>query len=425
MNLALVVGSLIFVVTLALIITRPNGLPEALAALGGGAAMLLLGIATMGQALGLLWDNLNVFGFFLGLMAISALADSAGAFEWLAGIAGRTAKGSARRLFVNVFLVGVLITVFLSNDATALILTPLVYALVTRLRLRPLPYMFACTFVADTASFVLPVSNPINIIVLQAFPADLGTYLAHLLPAALLVIAANIGLFLFIFRREIGGRFDTARLADTPPAHSALLRFSLIALALIGAAYVVAGRERWPLSLPALGGSVLLLAGARFFGSWEPRRWAREISWPIFGFIAGMLVVVQGVENIGLTGAFGRALLGMAGDSPAAAVALTAAGSAVGTNLLNNVPMALVMVSAIHAGGAAAPVHNALVYATILGADLGPNITVVGSLATMLWLLILRRKGLEVSAWDYFRLGISVTPLLIALGALAVWLGVR
>ncbi len=349
LTLPLVSGLAIFVVTLLLIVIRPPRLSEAWAALGGGVAMLLVGVVGPGQALGLLRDNVNVFGFFLGLMAIAALADSAGVFAWLAGWAARSAGGSARRLLVNVFAVGVLITVFLSNDATALILTPLVYTLVTRLRLRPLPYMFACTFIADTASFVLPVSNPLNIIVLQAFPRDLGSYLLHLLPAALLVIIANTGLFLFIFRRDLRRKFDTTRIDQAPPAHPTWLRFSLGALAAIGLAYVVAGWERWPLSLVALGGAALLLAGAWRWGAWTPRHWAGEISWPIFGFLAGMLVVVQGVENLGLTSAFGRSLLGLAGNSPGAAVAVAAAGSAVGANAINNLPMGLVMVSAIRA----------------------------------------------------------------------------
>ena len=155
-------GCLIFIATLVLVITRPRSVPEWLAALGGGAGMLLLGIVTVRQAGQVLWDNLNVFGFFLGLMTISALAESAGFFDTLARLAARHSGHSARRLFLNVMLIGTVITVFLTNDATALILTPLVYALVVRLRLEPLPFMFATTFIADTASFVLPVSNPLT-----------------------------------------------------------------------------------------------------------------------------------------------------------------------------------------------------------------------------------------------------------------------
>src|SRR5689334_16595805 len=162
MSLPLVAGLAIFVATLLLIMIRPRGLSEAWAALGGSAAMLLTGLATPGQAVDLLIANLNVFGFFLGLMAISALADSAGVFAWLAGLAGRSARGSARRLFVNVFLVGVLITVFLSNDATALILTPLVYTLVVRLRLPPLPFMYATINISWLVATKKGTSRPPN-----------------------------------------------------------------------------------------------------------------------------------------------------------------------------------------------------------------------------------------------------------------------
>jgi arsenical pump membrane protein len=135
--------------------------------------MLLCGVVGPGDALAVLADKWNVFLFFLGLMTIAVGAESAGFFDWAAALAGQWAKGQGLRLFINVFLLGTVISTFFSNDATALILTPVVYSLVTRLRLNPLPFMFACTFIADTASFVLPVSNPINILVLGQFPADL------------------------------------------------------------------------------------------------------------------------------------------------------------------------------------------------------------------------------------------------------------
>ena len=424
-SLQLILVAAIFLVTLVLIMARPKGLSEALAALGGGGAMLLIGAVGPGEAAGLLADNWNVFGFFLGLMAIATLAESAGFFDWLARGAARSAKGSGMRLFINVFLIGVLITIFLSNDATALILTPLVYTLVVRLRLEPLPFMFATTFIADTASFVLPVSNPINILVLQAFPRDLGSYLLHLGLAAGLVIVGNILLFAWIFRRDVTHRFSLDRLgseAEAQPAHPRLLRVTTVTLAAIAGAYVLAGIYGWPLSFVALAGAAVLAVEAGLLGTWAPRHWAGEIAWPIFGFIGGMLLVVRGVENMGITAAFGHALLSLSGNSPLAATLLTAGGGALGANLINNVPMALVLTSAIHSAGGGGPLHDALVYATILGADLGPNVTTIGSLATMLWLLILRRRGLEISSLEYFKLGITVTPILLLIGALAIWL---
>jgi arsenical pump membrane protein len=418
----LLIGSLIFVATLAAIMIRPYRVPEAVSAAIGAAAMLLGGFIRLGEAARVLAGELNIYGFFLGLMAISALADQAGIFEVLANRAGRWAGGSARRLLLGVFLIGAVITAFLSNDATALILTPAVYVLVTRLRVPVLPYMFACTFIADTASFLLPVSNPINILVLDALGGTLGTFLRYLLLPALLCIALNVGTFLFLFRGDLRRGY---RLEDVPPSeppHRGLFRYTAAALAVTAVAFVVASSVQAPLAFVALGGAALLLAGAGYHRRLEWNRLRREISWSLFVFISGMFLVVRAVENLGLTGRFGAGLVALAGASPLRAVLLTAAGSALGANLINNVPMALVMVSVLRTVGVAGQAHQGLVYASILGCDLGPNVTTVGSLATMLWLLILRRKGLEVSSLEYFKLGVVLVPLMVVAGSLLIWL---
>ncbi len=423
MSLPLILGSLVFVATLVLVIGRPGGFPEWAAALLGGAAMLVLGIVSVGQAAAILSDNLNVFGFFLGLMTISAIAEGAGFFDTLARLSVRLSGESATRLMVNVMLIGVLITTFLTNDATALILTPLVYALVVRLRLEPLPFMFATTFIADTASFVLPVSNPINVLVLTTFPRDLGNFLLHLLLAAALVITANVVAFLVIFRSDLHRRFDPELIAAMPDRQSGpYFWFVVGSLGAIAVAYLLASTFRWPISLVALGGSAWLLAAAFAARRVRWRKLASEISWPIFGFIGGMLVMVQGIENLGLTAGFGRWLVGLSGGQSWGAVLASVFGAAIGSNAINNVPMALVLISSIRSAAPPGQIQDLFVYGTIVGADLGPNITTVGSLATMLWLLILRRKGMEVSPMAYFRLGVTVTPILLALGALALWL---
>lgn len=165
----------------------------------------------------------------------------------------------------------------------------------------------------------------------------------------------------------------------------------------------------------------MLLIGAAHYGQLDWRGLRKEISWSLFVFISGLFILIRGVEDLGLTAAFGRLLLDWAGTNPLQGVLLVAGGSALGANLVNNVPMALVMTSALDSTGAAAG-HPPLVYATILGADLGPNLTTVGSLATMLWLLILRRKGIEISTLEYFKLGIVVVPVMIMVGALLIWL---
>ena len=418
----LVIGILIFILTLGVIMLRPYRISEAVASAVGAALMLIGRYLLPGEAILLLKGEWNIYGFFLGLMTISAIADQAGIFEAMANQTGRLAKGSALRLFLGVFLAGTLLTAFLSNDATALILTPAVFVLVTRLRLPVLPYMFACTFIADTASFLLPVSNPINILILDSFGGGLGVFLHYLFLPALFCIVLNIGIFLFLFRKDLRLKYKMSDLPATQPPDQAFFRFTLATLGVIAVAFVLASSFQVPLSLVALGGAVVLLFGAWRFGQLKWGRLRHEISWSLFIFISGMFLVIRGVENMGLTSRFGAGLAALAGSSPLRAALLTAAGSALGANLINNVPMALVMISALHGMVTTGSVHLGLVYAAILGCDLGPNLTTVGSLATMLWLLILRRKGLEVSSVEYFKLGILVVPVMVAVGAILIWL---
>ncbi len=398
---------------------------EAITALTGAGALLLLGLLSPKEALTTLLRDWNTFFFFLGMMSLAALAEVAGLFDWLAVQAARFSGNSSRRLFFNTFLLGSLISMLLSNDATALILTPIVYSLVTRLRLPVLPYLFACTFIADTASFLLPVSNPINILVTSQFPLGLLTFLRLLFLPSLLVIGINTGVFYFLYRRQLHGRFDIKRLPALQETvqHQAYFRYTCIIVILVAGAYVIAAAIQFPLSLVALGGALLLLFGALFWKQTTLRSTTRQISWPIFGFIAGMFLVVQALETTGLTAQFGLLLLHLSGGTTFGAVMVGTFGSALGTNLINNVPMAVVITSSLHSiQHAPLAIQQGFLAATIFGCDLGPNLTTVGSLATILWLLILRQRNIEVSGLDYFKVGIVVTPLMLVAGALAIWL---
>jgi arsenical pump membrane protein len=313
----------------------------------------------------------------------------------------------------------------LSNDATALILTPVVYVLVTKLRLPVLPFLFACTFIADTASFLLPVSNPINIIMLSHFPMDLFTFLRLLFLPSLIVIGINIGFFFLLYRRELQGRFQLERLpsAEETVKHRAYFRYTCVVLIGVAMAYVLASAARFPLSLVAVGGALLLLLGAVGWKQTSMKETGKRISWSIFGFIAGMAIVVRAIEDTGLTAALGHWLLQLSGGNSFGAVMVGTAGAALGTNLLNNIPMAVVMTSALGSiQHAPVAVQHGFLAATIFGCDLGPNLTTVGSLATVLWLLILRKQGIDVSGLDYFKVGVIVTPIMLLAGALTIWL---
>jgi arsenical pump membrane protein len=411
--------------TLVGIMVRPFRLDEAKIALAGAILLLIVGLISPLDAVRVLLSDWNIFFFFLGMMTLSALVDAAGFFEWLATQAARLAGNSPRRLLLNTFLLGSLISMILSNDATALILTPIVYVLITKLRLPVLPFLFACTFIADTASFLLPVSNPINIIVTSQFPLDLLTFLRLLFVPCLVVIAVNIAVFFLLYRRQLQGRFDSKRLSspqETIP-HKPYFRYTCSILALVAIAYIIATALQIPLSLVTLSGASLLFAGALFWKRSTMRDVSKHISWSIFGFIAGMFIVVQAFENTGLTDQFGKLLLHLSGGSSFGSVIVGTAGAAIGTNLINNVPMAVVLTSALHSiSHAPLTVQHGFIAATIFGCDLGPNLTTVGSLATVLWLLILRQRGVDVSGLDYFKVGIVVTPIMLVVGALTIWL---
>jgi len=404
--------------------TRPFRWNEAIVAMAGAGLLLLLGLISPADAFSTLYRDWNTFLFFLGMMGLSALAEAAGLFDWLAVQAARFAWESAGLLFLNVFLLGSLISMILSNDATALILTPVVYVLVTKLRLPVLPFLFACTFIADTASFLLPVSNPINIIILSHFPLDLFSFLRLLFLPSLVVISINIGIFFFLYRRQLRGRFQLERLpsANQTIKHRAYFRYTYFVLIGVAMAYVIASAARLPLSLIAISGALLLLVGALFWRQTTLPETGKRISWSIFGFIAGMAIVVRSIEHTGLTALFGKWLLQLSGSNSFGAVMVGTAGAALGTNLINNIPMAVVMTSALgslqHEPTA---VQHGFLAATIFGCDLGPNLTTVGSLATVLWLLILRRQGIDVSGLDYFKIGVIVTPIMLLAGALTIW----
>ena len=417
----LIIGVVIMLAILAGIMLRPCGISEAWIALGGAALLLAGGYLPIGDVAGILIKQANVFGFFLGLMTIAALADQAGVFDLMATLIARWAGGSSFWLYVGIFILGAFTTMFLSNDATALILTPIVYALVTNLRLPVLPFMLACTFVADTASFLLPVSNPTNILLLDAFGGGLLPFLHYLLLPAITCIGINVAAFLLVFRRSLHLHFAGTDLQGIQP-DSALRRYTLLVLAVIAVAYVIASAFQVPLALVALGGGVLLLFGALWFKQLEWKRLGREISWSLFGFIAGLFVIVQAVERLGILAPLSQGVVHAAASGSLWSVLSVAAGGAVGSNLINNVPMTLVLIGAFHGAPQVVSQHPALIYATILGVDLGPNLTTVGSLATMLWLVVMRRKGLDITTLDYVKLGLLTIPVMLIVSSLEIWL---
>jgi len=412
---------LLFVATLSLVLIRPRRVPEGVFALGGALGMLLVGAVSPREALAIILGAWNAFLFFLGMLVAAAAADRAEVFTRLAGLAARGAGGSGWRLLLNLFLLGSAITAILSNDATALLLTPVVFALVVRLGLPPRPYAFTCSFVANAASLLLPVANPANILVLQVVPMTLPQFLGRLLLPALVALAVTFAGLLLVFRDDLVvgfGAKPTAGAADHPRGFAV----TLAGLCLLAAGYLAGAALEAPLGLVALAGATIILLAQALVGALAPRAIASEVAWGIFPFLAGMLVLVRGIENAGLTPLLGALLARAVASGGLLAPLLTAVGAALGANLINNLPMALIAASTVAAAPAAPSTHQDLAAAVLLGVDLGPNLTIVGSLSTMLWLLLLRRRGLDVSGLEYLRVGALLLPPALLAAALTLWL---
>jgi arsenical pump membrane protein len=410
----------IFVASISLVMVRPKPFNEATAAALGAIIMLVVGIISPAQTWEVLQANANVLLFFLGLMIISLVAEQAGFFTWCAAKSVKIAHGKGPLLLIVVFGLGSALTAFFSNDATALILTPIVFTLVTRLKLNALPYVFTCAFIANTASMLLPVSNPVNLLAVGQFDITLGEYLKHLLIPSLLVIGTNIGLFGLIFRREIAGIYRDNYSAENLRIDGFFVSVS-VGLGFTALGYIFVSIYGLPLAYPAVAGAAFLLACGFFFHRLKVRQLASGISWTIFLFIFALALLIQGLENANITQMLANALARLASHGTLAALFSVTIGTAVGSNLINNWSMMMVSVSSLSSLAQTPGFDRVLVYGAIMGADLGPNIAILGSLSSMLWLVLLRQRGLDIHPMQYLKLGLIVGPILLIIGVLSLY----
>lgn len=411
----------VFVLSIGLVMFRPRPFSEASASILGAAVLIILGVISPIQTWEVFRDNANVILFFLGLMITSVIAEQAGFFEWCAFKAVKLAHGRGSLLLSIVFGLGTLTTAFFSNDATVLILTPLVFALVTRLRLNVLPYVFACAFIANTASMLLPISNPVNLVAVGRFDLTMGEYLKYLLVPSILVIAANILLFRVIFHKDISAVSSENSISGSVKIDCFFLCVCA-GLALTATGYILASIFGLPLAYPAIGGAIVLLVCGLVFQRIDIHRVTGGISWSIFVFIFAMALLVKGLENSGVIQTLAEGLASLASLGSFFSLLAVTLGTAFGSNLINNWPMMMVSVSSLDSLAAStAGFDRALVYGAIMGADLGPNIAVLGSLSSMLWLILLRRRGLIISPLQFLKLGLIVTPLMLIIGVIGLY----
>ena len=386
------------------VIIRPFSWPEYVWAVGGAALLVASGLLSPAEAWSGVARGADVYLFLTGMMLLSELARQQGLFDWLAAHAAAHAKGSAGRLFTLVFAVGTVVTVFLSNDATAVVLTPAVAAAARTAKAeQPLPYLFACAFVANAASFVLPISNPANLVIYGAHMPPLLRWLPqYALPSALSVLA-TYGVLRWTqrgrLRQEIAAEIDK-------PALSAGGRLAACGIAATALVLLASSGFDLQLGLPTflagLATALLVLTRSRS-GAGEV---ARNISWGVLPLVAGLFVLVQALEKTGVTSALAGAVHGLVQHSATLGAWGVGMVLAAGCNLVNNLPAGLLAGRVVDLARVDEQVRSAV----LIGVDLGPNLSVTGSLATILWLTVLRREGQGVSAWAFLKLGALVMP---------------
>ncbi|MBO0903460.1 SLC13 family permease [Jiella sonneratiae] len=398
------------------VIVRPFGLAEWIFATLGALLLVVLGLLPPGEALAGVASGSDVYLFLAGMMLLAEIARREGLFDHLARRAARAAAGSPVRLFVLVYLVGTLVTVFLSNDATAVVLTPAVIAVTRAAKVAdPIPYLLICAFVANAASFVLPISNPANIVVFGEAMPPLGAWLARFALPSAAAIVVTFAMLLLLTRRRLG---ETVAIPGETVRLPSGGRIAACGLALAVVALLAASALGADLGLPtALAGLATLVLVA--IGEGRSRLAAlRGVSWSTLVLVAGLFVIVRALDRIGLQDQLVAALHGLADRTGAFAAPIAGAVTAVLTNLTNNLPLGLV------AGGVvkAAHVLPEITGAVLVGIDLGPNVSVTGSLATILWLLALRREGIRYGALAFLRIGLAVTLPALALALAALML---
>ncbi|MBD8533353.1 MULTISPECIES: arsenical efflux pump membrane protein ArsB [unclassified Massilia] len=423
---------LIFIATLALVIWQPRGLGIGWSASAGAALALATGViapADIPVVWGIVW---NATGAFVAVIVISLLLDRAGFFEWAALHVARWGNGNGRRLFVLLVLLGAAVAALFANDGAALILTPIVIAMLAALRFPPkatLAFVMAAGFIADTASLPLVVSNLVNIVSADYFGIGFARYAAVMVPVNLVSVAATLAALAWFFRKDIPARYDLAQLRR--PQEAIVDRATFVAgwwvLALLLIGFFWLDEIGVPICVVAAGGAAVLLAVAVRGHRIATREVLRGAPWQVVVFSLGMYLVVYGLRNAGLTGLLTALLDRFAGYGVWGAALGTGFVTAILSSIMNNMPTVLVGALAIDATASTGAVREAMVYANVIGADLGPKITPIGSLATLLWLHVLAAKGIRISWTYYFRVGIVLTlPILfLTLCALALRLSIN
>ncbi|MDP1558981.1 MAG: arsenic transporter [Nitrosomonas sp.] len=427
----MLIALLIFIFTLVLVIWQPRGFGIGWSALLGATAALFLGVIQLSD-IPVVWNIVwNATAAFIAIIIISLLLDEAGFFEWAALHVARWGRGNGYLLFLYIVLLGAAVAALFANDGAALILTPIVMAMLLALGFSPvatLAFVMAAGFIADTASLPLVVSNLVNIVSADYFKIGFAEYAAVMIPVNIASVVGSLGVLFLYFRRSIPVRYDISQLKAPNEAirDLATFRAGWVVLALLLIGFFSLEPFGVPISLVAATGSLILLAVAARGHVISTRKVIREAPWQIVIFSLGMYLVVYGLRNEGLTGYITSLLDVFASYGVWGATLGTGFLAAFLSSIMNNMPTVLIGALSIDATSATGAVKEAMIYANVIGCDLGPKITPIGSLATLLWLHVLARKKMAITWRYYFKVGIVLTVpvLLITLATLAMWLSI-